>query len=244
MHAKQLLTALLFSLFTLTAVQAQNDPATLIQKAIDAQGGKDALTKAQKCKRTSSGVFSFGQTQAFTDEFILSLPDRLRLTITLGMNEKLVLCANGEKGWASASGIAQELPKEKLLELKDETYFLRVVNLVELQGSNTRLSPLGESKINNQAVIGLKASIGAGAEVSLYFDKESGLLAKAERKSKQSGVEVLKGTLFSDYKSFGPVKLPTTEAQMLGGNKIADIKNIQYTLQASQEDSIYQLPSK
>lgn len=244
MRALQTLIALLLSLSAFGYLQAQTDPAAVIQKAMDAQGGKEALIKAQKCKRTSSGVFSFGQTQSFTDEFVLALPDKLRLTIVLGMSEKLILCANGDSGWASASGIAQALPKEKFLELKDEAYFLRVVNLVELMAPGAKLSPLGESKIDNQAVIGVKASISSGNDVSLFFDKETGLLTKAERKSKQSGVDVLKGTLFSNYKSFGPVKMPTSEAQLLGGNKIADIKNIVYTLEATQDENLFKLPSK
>ncbi|MFN5289447.1 MAG: hypothetical protein ACK5E4_05090 [Planctomycetia bacterium] len=244
MCLKRFLFALVATVAFHSNLIAQDDPKAVIQKAIDAQGGKDALVKAQKCRRTSSGVFSFGQTQNFSDEFVISLPDKLRLTINLTMAERLVLCMNGDKGWSSASGIAQELPKEKIAELKDEAYFLRVINLVDLLGQNAKLASLPESKVNGAAVRGVKASIQGGTEVSLYFDKITGLLSKAERKSKQSGVDVLKGTLFSDYKSFGPVKMPTSEAQLLGGNKIADIKNIQYTLEATQEDSLYQLPSK
>lgn len=244
MCLKRFLFALVATVAFHSNLIAQDDPKAVIQKAIDAQGGKDALVKAQKCRRTSSGVFSFGQTQNFSDEFVISLPDKLRLTINLTMAERLVLCMNGDKGWSSASGIAQDLPKEKIAELKDEAYFLRVINLVDLLGQNAKLASLPENKVNGAAVRGVKASIQGGTEVSLYFDKNTGLLSKAERKSKQSGVDVIKGAIFSNYKAYGNVTLPATEAQLLGANKIADIKDIKYFFEEKIDDSLFNSPTK
>jgi len=103
---------------------------------------------------------------------------------------------------------------------------------------------LPDSKVNGAATKVVKASIKGGTDVSLYFDKSTGLLAKAERKSKQSGVDVIKGATFSNYKAYGNVTLPSTEAQLLGANKIADIKDIKYFFEEKIDDSLFNSPTK
>lgn len=239
-------TTVLFSavLISNSVAFAQQDAQESIKKAIEAHGGKEGLIKAQQYKRTSSGTIFFGQAQKFTDELIVSLPTKIKLDIKLDTMENLLMCMEEEKGWSIVSGFPIDLSKEKIIELKDECYFLQVVNLVPLLGPTAKLVSLGVSKLGNTSVMGVKASIAGGPEVSLFFDKETNLLTKAERKGKQSGVEILKGVQYSDYQTFGAAKFASKETHFLGGNKFVENKNISYTILDKVDASLFQKPGK
>ena len=239
-------TTVLFSatLFLNSVAFAQQDVQETIKKAVEAQGGKEALTKAQQFKRTSSGTIFFGQTQNFTDQLIVALPGKIKLDIKLDTKENLLMCLEGDMGWSIASGFPIDLSKEKIVELKEESYFLQVTNLVSLLDPSSKLTSLGESKLMNKPVLGFKVSLAGGPEVSLYFDKETNLLTKAERKGKQSGVEILKGVQYSDYQTFGAVKFATKETHFLGGNKFVENKNITYTILEKVDASVFKKPGK
>jgi hypothetical protein len=232
------------TLFLNSVVFAQQDVQEIIKKAVEAQGGKEALTKAQQFKRTSSGTIFFGQAQNFTDELIAALPGKIKLDIKLDTKENLLMCLEGEAGWSIASGFPIDLSKEKIVELKEESYFLQVTNLVSLLEPSSTLTSLGESKLMNKSVMGVKVSLAGGSEVSLYFDKETNLLTKAERKAKQAGVEILKGVQYSDYQTFGAVKFATKETHFLGGNKFVENKNISYTILEKVDASVFKKPGK
>ncbi len=232
------------TLFLNSVVFAQQDVQEIIKKAVEAQGGKEALTKAQQFKRTSSGTIFFGQAQNFTDELIAALPGKIKLDIKLDTKENLLMCLEGEAGWSIASGFPIDLSKEKIVELKEESYFLQVTNLVSLLEPSSTLTSLGESKLMNKSVMGVKVSLAGWSEVSLYFDKETNLLTKAERKAKQAGVEILKGVQYSDYQTFGAVKFATKETHFLGGNKFVENKNISYTILEKVDASVFKKPGK
>ena len=232
------------TLFLNSVALAQQDAQEAIKKAVEAHGGKEALTKAQQYKRTSSGTIFFGQTQKFTDELIIALPAKIKLDIKLDTKENLLMCLEGDTGWSIASGFPIDLSKEKIVELKEESYFLQVTNLVSLLEPSSKLTSLGESKLMNKPVLGVKVSLTGGPEVSLYFDKETNLLSKAERKGKQSGVEILKGVQYSDFQTFGAAKFATKETHFLGGNKFVENKNITYTILDKVDASVFKKPGK
>jgi hypothetical protein len=175
---------------------------------------------------------------------IVALPGKIKLDIKLDTKENLLMCLEGDTGWSIASGFPIDLSKEKIVELKEESYFLQVTNLVSLLEPSSKLTSLGESKLMNTPVLGVKVSLAGGPEVSLYFDKETNLLTKAERKGKQSGVEILKGVQYSDFQNFGAAKFATKETHFLGGNKFVENKNITYTILEKVDASVFKKPGK
>jgi hypothetical protein len=71
--------------------------------------------------RTASGVTSsFGRDVPFTDELVVSLPDRMRLAIVSGGTQKtrVVQVVNGDKGWVLAGGMVSEMGKDRLAEMR------------------------------------------------------------------------------------------------------------------------------
>src|SRR5437868_11993306 len=89
----------------------------LIDRAIRAHGGADALQRAQTFTRTGAGVMYLpDKTTPFKDEWAAQLPDRIRANIDLG-GVAIIVVVNGDKGWQNTGGASMDLPKERLDEL-------------------------------------------------------------------------------------------------------------------------------
>src|SRR5262249_43908858 len=162
----------------------EQDAKAVVERAIKAHGGADALTKAQTLVRNGTGSMTqFGQTVPFTDEGTWSLPDRLRVAAELDKKFKLTIVLNGDKGWQSVGGPAVELSAERLGELREEAYVLWLTTLTPLTKSEYTLTPLAEIKVNGDPAVGVLAKTKGRPDVKLYFDKKSDLLVKVERRA-------------------------------------------------------------
>src|SRR5438105_10001323 len=84
----------------------------LIDQAIKAHGGEQALAKAQTVVRSVSGTLSLGGDVNFTGETTFGLPGRVRQSIQLDKAGQLLIVLNGDRGWRSAGGIVNEMSKE------------------------------------------------------------------------------------------------------------------------------------
>jgi photosynthetic reaction center cytochrome c subunit len=218
-----------------------------IDAAVKAQGGADALAKAQSVIRTATGVTSAGDKEApFTDEFVTALPDRFRLTLDIGagaQKARIILVVNGDKGWQSTGGMVAEIGKTRLEELREEAYANWVATLTPLQkDKDFDLTPLPEEKLNGQAVLGVKVAHKGHADVTLYFDKGSGLLIRLVRQAKEAGAAFEQQFVYADYKEFDGVKLPTKQTESRGGKKFTELSGIAYKFPKVLDESAFSKP--
>jgi hypothetical protein len=206
----------------------------IIEQAIKAHGGEDGLARAQRASRTGSGALTLGEKEsAFTDEVLMSLPERLRVALSLEVEPgkkapPLILTINGDKGWVSQFGTVSELSKERLDEMREEAYVQWLTTLVPLRKDTFELAPVPEIKVDGKAAAGVKASSKGHNDVKLYFDKASGLLVKIERRARQAGLPVEKEYLYSEHKPFDGVKLPTKQVELLNGKKFSQLSSAAY----------------
>ncbi len=215
----------------------------IVNKGITAHGGEGPLTKALICSRTEIGA----QAQAskdltFTSEVVRSLPDRLRLTIEVEKRLTIVRVLNGDKGWERVGGPPVELNKQGLSELREEVYVHWLATLVPLKKPGFALSVLPEGKVGGQAVVGIKVVHRGHADSSLYFFKNSGLLAKIARRATEAGVPVDKEYLYSGHKYFGSVKLPAKEVMTINGRRFTELTITGYKFLPSAEASKFERP--
>jgi hypothetical protein len=72
--------------------------------------------------------------------------------------------------------------------------------LVGLKAKGYKMAPLGESKVGDRSVVGIKVTPEVGPELRLYFDRETSLLLKREQRTslQPSGVD-LDEILYEDY---------------------------------------------
>ncbi|HZV05042.1 MAG TPA: hypothetical protein VE999_08185 [Gemmataceae bacterium] len=227
-----------------TPVQAGDRDKALevIQKAIKAHGGADALNRAQIRSRSGEGVFCLGGETRFTTEETVHLPDRCRV-VAEPQRARIILVLNGNQGWNQPGGMTQELSKEELKLRKEELYVWWLMNLTPLLKDEFQLKPLPGAKVNGQDASVVQVSHKDFPDVRLFFDNKSGLLVKSARQAKEAGVSVTKEYYYSDHKEFDGIKMPTKEITVLNGStKFSEVKFNNYKVMSRVEDKLFERP--
>lgn len=215
----------------------------VVEKAIKAHGGTEALNKATTRSRTGEGVVTIGGETRLTTEEIVQFPDRCRVVLELQQRNRIILVLNGDKGWTQAGGTTQEMAKTALKEKQEELYVWWLMNLTPLVKDEFQLKPLADVKVHDSDASVVGVSRKDSPDVRLFFDKKSGLLVKIARRAKESGLVVNKEYFFSDHKEFDGVKMPTKEIVLLNGTvKMSDFKFDNYKVLSRVEDKVFEKP--
>jgi hypothetical protein len=203
----------------LASAKAADDAAdakAIIEKAIKAKGGKPQDKPVAETWK-DKGKFKGGDFEMqFTGEWAFQGPDKYRFKVNgdfMGMKIDFLVVVNGEKGWASGFGQSEELTGEKLEHTISEVHLLNVLSLSPLlKEKEFKLSVEGDKKVSGKDTKVVKVSREKRPAVTLYFDKESGLLAKSDMMVKeefQGWKEVLEEGYYEDYKDVGGRKVFT-----------------------------------
>lgn len=190
----------------------------LIDRAIKAQGGAEAIAKAKATKMKFKGKFyGMGEGIDYTGDMIYQLPDKFRFEIgmdIMGMKISFMQVLNGKKGWSKILDMVKDLDKDQQEEVEEQLHVIRATQLVDLKGKDFKLAPLGDAKVGDMAVVGVRVSSKGRRDVNLYFGKDSALLLKIEtlvKDSMQGNKEFTQETIYDNYKQvqgkFVPMKL-------------------------------------
>jgi hypothetical protein len=189
----------------------------LIEKSIAANGGREKLSKNKALTMKLKGKANAqGMMFDFTMDLLAQEPDKSKFNMdvdVMGMKINIVQVVNGDMGWTKnpATNEFEAMSKEQMTEHKEQSYARRIESLLDLNKKEYTLAPLGESKLGDQDVIGIRVSSAGHRDVSLYFDKNTSLLAKAETRAKDvmmGDQEFTQETLYSDYKDADGLKYP------------------------------------
>jgi hypothetical protein len=202
----------------------------VIDRAIKAHGGADALAKVATVVRTGSAVQVIGTMElSLTTEVTLGLPARMRGDFASQDKAlRIIMVLNGDRAWRSSNGMAVELPKEAVEELQEEAYVEWVSTLVPLKQDGFDLSPADAKMVNGKPTVAIKVARKGHQDETLYFEKDTGLLVELERKTRTAGLFLNKEYIFSDFKEFNGVKLPTKRTELLAGKKAAELTGAMY----------------
>ena len=167
----------LLLVLTGTGRAEDKDSRAIIDKAIKAAGGEKELAKFQAETFQEKGTYyGEGTPQPYTGKYAVQFPGRFRMEIA----GAFTLVLDGDKGWIARGGKTEEMNKEQLAEQKESQYAGWVTTLLPLLEEKAyQLSSLGESKVGDRTVVGIKVSHPGHQDVKLYFDKDSGLMAKS-----------------------------------------------------------------
>ncbi len=188
----------------------------LVTKAIKASGGeaKVAPLKAGTCKAKAT-IQEGGMQINATLDVTWQGWDQFRMTVAADFNgnaKNAVFVINGDKGWMKDTdrNKVKEAPKDAVPMITGTLYAMRMPQmLLALLDKEVKLSPLGEIKIGDRAALGVTVTHKDRKDVSLYFDKETGLPAKSEiRLTDPMGKELTFEFLYHDYKETGGFKHP------------------------------------
>lgn len=177
-----------------------SQPRAVVERAFQAQGGLDKLKGASSSR--IQGSFDNGGNQ-FEGEVHSQSGGKLRLNLNFKNEGERILVLQGSKGWLKTQGITQDIDDEMQGRLKISSHVDRVCGLTALiKKKNYALSSLGESMLEGKPVQGVKVTYPEMPDVQLFFDKETGLLAKLSYHTKAAfeNREELRETYFREYR--------------------------------------------
>jgi hypothetical protein len=192
-----------------------DDAGAIIDKAIKALGGEEALTKAGTASWKTKGVLTFGGNEnEFTTESTAQGLDRHRSEFAGnfdGNDFRAVSVLNGDKGWRKFADNVMELGGDDLANEKRMIY-LQVVpsTIVALKGNGFKAEVAGEETVGDKPAVVLKVTGPDGKDFKLSLDKESGLPVKQVADVVGwMGEQYTQEVTYSNYKDFGGIKRAT-----------------------------------
>lgn len=196
-----------------STVAVNVDPNVVIEKYIDAIGGRDAISKVEDRTTIMRGT-AMGQNLTITVK--QKLPNKMRQDVKAGGMEQVVIF-DGEKAVMTAMG--QKIPVEdkELDGLKIEADMNFILDLPKF---NVKLATEGIEKVNGKDAYKIKLELPSGTKWYSYYDVESGLKVKDLRliESKMGSGEQI--TLYDDYKDVDGVKYPFKITQSFGPQSV------------------------
>jgi hypothetical protein len=225
----------IFTVFLLVGpAAAQNDPKAIIEKAIKAKGGADRIDRyAAAIVETKGTLFQGGQAVPFTSRSAYELPDRGKVVFeieALGGKTRAVQSFDGSKVQAVVNGQPKELGDVQARDFRESIYAQHVMRLTPLLKDPVfTLSPAGSTTVGGRPAVGVKVSSKDHNDVTLYFDKNAGLLVKAERTVLNAvGKDVKQEQTFNDYKSFDGIMHPMHTVVTRDGQKLMESETVDF----------------
>ena len=192
-----------------TPLVAQDDEPTvdeLIEKNLEARGGREALENVESARIT--GTMSMAGMEApFVYEW--KAPDKVRIEFTLqGMTG--VQAYDGETGWMLMPFMGKTEPEKMSPEdasmIKEDADFRGPLFDPESKGWTVEYG--GETEVEGTPTYELELTKESGESTTLYLDKEYYLEIKQENTRTVRGQEVQTETAIGDYKEVGGLLLP------------------------------------
>jgi hypothetical protein len=230
--------ALVLTTFAIAHVARADDEAdarAILDRAIKAHGGEAALGKfVAMYYKVKGNEFDGDMKTPISFEWFFQGDDKETI-ISYDENDKVtdVEIVNGNEGWEKdARRVTEEMSKEKIESRQEDIYLNWATMFVPLKGKGYQLSPLGETDVAGRKAIGILVRHDKHADLKFYFDRETHLLAKHERKLKNSddGKEHTEECLYSDFRTVQDVQQPFKVEGLSDGVKEAEFKVVEMKL--------------
>ena len=194
------------------AVRAQDAARELIERAVKAHGGAEALarSRAEKVKFKGNIVLR-GHNVPFLAETTVQLPAQYKYLIEMndGTDKTTILhIINGNNVYVAINGQPQKLDAASQSEIRNGMELQRAQRLLPLlEDKSYQLALLDEVKVNDRPAAGVRVTGRGRREMRLYFDKEFGLLVRAEiLLDDGKGKQVRQHYFFGNFKDMGGYK--------------------------------------
>ena len=204
------------------------DPSAVIDKAIKALGGEEALAKVKAASWKSTGTISFGNNDnAVTNTMTVQGLDHARQVFEGQFNGnavKGVTLLAGDKGSRQFGDNHSDLDAAAVANQK-QTVYLQVIpiTILPLKDKAYKVEGIAEETVDGKPQTGLKVTPADGKEFKIYFDKESGLPVRLVAKvAGFNGMEFTQETIFSDYKDVAGIKKAMKTVSKRDGQKFID----------------------
>lgn len=211
------------------AARGQDDLRATIDRAIQAHGGEETLTKLRATQVKNRGSIAFAGGVTFTQETSSQLPGKFKEVTELevmGQKTTVVTVFDGEQAWLRTGEQTKELDGDQLEELKEVSHLLRVSRLTPLKDKAYELAALGDLKVEGRLTKGVKVTSKGHRDLSLYFDKETGLLTLIERRTRSFATmkEVSEERIYGSYQDVDGLKMAKKVGVYHDGKKFMEMQ--------------------
>lgn len=197
-------------------VRAQDDARALIERAIKAHGGAEALGRIRADKVKFKGTLVLqGHNTPFLAETTVQLPSKYKNVIEVnsgGDKHTIVHIVNGNDIYITLDGRALKPEPAQLAEIRSGMELERAKRLLPLlEDKSYQLAVVEDVEVSDRPAAGVRITGRGRKEMRLYFDKEYGLLVRAENRldGGKGKEEIRQHFFFGDYKDIGGCKRPT-----------------------------------
>jgi hypothetical protein len=215
---------------------AEDDLKGVVAKALKAHGGAEKLSKVQAVRTKTKGTVEVMGTSNFSQESAVQYPNKIKDDMKLALmgNEiRILTIYDGKQGWFKVNDMEAMPMNDQLLDLmKETTYMMDVIRMAMLQDKKAELSALGEANVNGKPAVGVKVSTKGHKDINLYFNKETGLLAKLEHRTTdmQTQQEVGEERIMLEYQDVDGMKVAKKVLINRDGKKYveAEVMDVKY----------------
>ena len=189
------------------------DPKDVLEKYLDAIGGRDALSKIEDRTTIMRGT---AMGQSLTIIVKQKTPNKMRQEFKFGgMDQTMIF--DGEKGVVKTTDKNEEVTGKELEQLKIEA---TMELLLDPENFGITLSYEGPEKVNDKDVYKIKMVLPSGIRWFVYFDVESGLKVK-EQKEMQTQMGLIEQVVtFDNYTEVDGIKYPFKLTQSFGPQSV------------------------
>lgn len=241
------LLSAVFVLALAPGLKAADDPKDIVAKAIKAHGGEEFLTKHKAAQLREKGKITLPGMAAteYADESSFMLPDKFKQNLEMeimGMKFTMNALIFGDKVTVEGKIANQsiDLGDDTKEAYKDVPHILRVMQLVPLVKDKAyKLELVGDDKVDDKPVAGVRASAKDQKDVSLFFDKTTGLMLKLEYRTKgPDGMEVTETRVVKEYaKDNNGVPYPKKTVVLHDGKTFIESENVEYKFLEKLDDA-------
>lgn len=224
-------------------VAQEPDARQILQRAIRAAGGKGAVARQKSPMMwMERGTFhGMGEAIPYVGQYAVKWPDWYRQEI----EGVFTITVNRDSAWLSTGDSVQKLTGRGLDSTLQQVRVAWAERLFPLTDKAYELTAVDGIEVNGRATVGLRASHAKHRDVTLYFDRETYLLAKYETKviSPQHGPEpVLAEAVFEGHKSFGGVQIPSKFKLFYDEKLFVDANIVDYKMGATLDPAHFVAP--
>lgn len=189
------------------------DPKVVMEKYLDAIGGRDALAKIEDRTTIMRGT---AMGQALTIIVKQKAPNKMRQEVKAGGMDQTIIF-DGEKGVMKAATKNVDVTGKELEQLKIEA---TMELLLDIEGNGVKLDFEGTEKINGKDAHKIKMTLPSGIRWFNYFDAESGLKIK-EQKEMQTQMGLIEQVVtYDNYTEVEGIKYPFKITQSFGPQSV------------------------
>ncbi len=226
-----------------------NDTSAIIDKAVKAHFPKGLDTKNKGLRTTSKGkLHIMGLDLDFTQQITVQMPSKFKEVLDMNIQGKPITVTsvfNGKEGWIKANDKDVKVEKEILDEFKEAAYTMGLVQGLFFKDKSLKFSSLGEVQVNGKPAVGVRVSRKGKKDVSLYFDKTTGLLSKVEMRKRDfmSGQEVTEERIITSYQKIGDRMVARRVQVKRDGNDLLDAEVTDLQIVESIDDAEFGRPN-